>query len=347
MERIVYLIGAGFSAPLGIPVMSNFLMKSKDMYFSNPKKFEYFKSVFDTISKVSVVKNYYSADLFNIEEILSILEMQEYLDNGDAEIFKKYISDVIQYYTPLIEKHPKKFKKNWREFFLGTNYLFKTYGYFVSNILNLKISQDEHGDLWYSSIPDPRYKYSIISLNYDLVFENIVRFLQDNYYKKSDIGFKYNLDKEFDYNSIYLAKIHGCVEQGNIIPPTWNKNTNQKLLSTWKLAKKLLEEANHIRILGYSLPISDSYIKFLLKAAILNSSHLKTIDVVTLDPDGAAKQRYCDFIKFNYFQFKNRDINEYLYMNEKLQKGSKKFNEGNEMELCYLEDAHKFFIYEK
>ncbi|WP_175406349.1 hypothetical protein [Bacillus sp. FJAT-27264] len=29
MEKVVYILGAGFSAPLGIPVMSNFIMKAK------------------------------------------------------------------------------------------------------------------------------------------------------------------------------------------------------------------------------------------------------------------------------------------------------------------------------
>ena len=33
MEKITYVLGAGFSAPLGIPVMRDFLTKSKDLYF--------------------------------------------------------------------------------------------------------------------------------------------------------------------------------------------------------------------------------------------------------------------------------------------------------------------------
>jgi hypothetical protein len=73
MERVVYLLGAGFSAPLGLPVMSNFLEKSKDMYFETPDRYKYFSDVFNQIRDFSVVKNYYNSDLFNIEEILSIL----------------------------------------------------------------------------------------------------------------------------------------------------------------------------------------------------------------------------------------------------------------------------------
>jgi hypothetical protein len=31
VEKVVYLLGAGFSAPLGLPVMSNFLIKAKQV----------------------------------------------------------------------------------------------------------------------------------------------------------------------------------------------------------------------------------------------------------------------------------------------------------------------------
>jgi NAD-dependent SIR2 family protein deacetylase len=72
MERIVYLLGAGFSAPLGLPVMSNFYFKSQDMFLTDPEKYGHFKDVFDTIRDMSIIKNYYDANLFNIEEILSV-----------------------------------------------------------------------------------------------------------------------------------------------------------------------------------------------------------------------------------------------------------------------------------
>jgi len=43
MENVVYILGAGFSAPLSLAVISNFLMKSKDMYFSDPERFQHFQ----------------------------------------------------------------------------------------------------------------------------------------------------------------------------------------------------------------------------------------------------------------------------------------------------------------
>jgi hypothetical protein len=102
INHVTYLLGAGFSAPLGLPVMNNFLIKSKDIYASESEKYPHFKEVFDQITAMNVAKSYYSADLFNIEEILSMLEIQEFIERGRLrESFIQYIRDVIKYYTPL------------------------------------------------------------------------------------------------------------------------------------------------------------------------------------------------------------------------------------------------------
>lgn len=125
MERVVYLLGAGFSAPLGLPVMSNFLEKSKDMYFENKERYSYFSSVLDQIRDFSVVKNYYKSDLFNIEEILSILEMANQLGGRRLKLkkdFIKYLSDVVEYYTPQIKPYPKnQLPSNWEDVVFSAN----------------------------------------------------------------------------------------------------------------------------------------------------------------------------------------------------------------------------------
>ncbi len=69
MDKVVYITGAGFSAPLGLPVMSNFLLKAKDMYAVNSKKYAHFQEVFEQLDGMARIKHYFSSDLFNIEEI--------------------------------------------------------------------------------------------------------------------------------------------------------------------------------------------------------------------------------------------------------------------------------------
>ncbi|HHN47271.1 MAG TPA: hypothetical protein ENN09_07500, partial [Planctomycetes bacterium] len=105
MEKVVYFLGAGFSAPLGIPTMRDFLTRSKDLFATDPHEYESFKNIFDTIQKMSYVKNFYNTDLFNIEEILSILEMEDTVkDKNRSSAFAEYIKSVIRYYTPPMPK---------------------------------------------------------------------------------------------------------------------------------------------------------------------------------------------------------------------------------------------------
>ena len=97
--------------------MNNFLTKSCDLYRSNTTRFAHFKEVFDTISELSVIKNFYSTDLFNIEEVLSILEMREYLEGSTLkDSFLQYIRDVITHYTPAcLPCGPNKLPGNWHD----------------------------------------------------------------------------------------------------------------------------------------------------------------------------------------------------------------------------------------
>ena len=45
-------MGAGFSAPAGLPVMSNFLLKSKDLYFKDQTRYKHFEEVFKKIDQL-------------------------------------------------------------------------------------------------------------------------------------------------------------------------------------------------------------------------------------------------------------------------------------------------------
>ena len=312
MERVVYLLGAGFSAPLGLPVMSNFFTKSKDMYYENPSRYPHFKSVFDTIQEMSVIKNYYSTDLFNIEEILSILEMGEYLQGSQLkENFLKYIIDVINHSTPSIENFPAgKLPGNWDTFLfgsgqLGNQPLWESYGRFVGNLCNLALTESRHGfhgsysDIICEPISDAKAEYSIVTLNYDVIPESVVQFLKSNYSNANA--------------NLPVAKLHGSVDTRVIVPPTWSKGVNKQIVPAWEQAFQYLSAANHIRIIGYSLPTTDAYVKYLLKSAVIKANHLKRIDVICLDDNRqAARQRYDDFIPFAYYRFANANVTEYL-----------------------------------
>ncbi len=352
-DRVVYLLGAGFSAPLGLPVMSNFLMKSKDMYFSDPERFHTFKSVFDTITDMSVTKNYYNADLFNIEEILSILEMQELVGTGRLKSgFVRYIVDVIDHFTPAVQDRSGNLPGNWHGFLFSGGNLQMAYGYFVGNLFGLQFEMlsTSGGVPSYTRYPHPSTSYSVITLNYDMVLESYAEYVERNHprrYTNEEEALRFHLGPDparLGTRRVSLAKLHGSVDTGVIVPPTWNKALDQDLLDSWKLAFRLLREANHIRIIGYSLPIADAYVKYLLKSAVIHAPHLKTIDVLCLDNTGEVRDRYERFVEFNRFRFVSGSVVDYLETNYRMQVPAGHVPYQSPLRMDRLEKAHQQFF---
>jgi hypothetical protein len=332
MERVVYILGAGFSAPLGLPVMRNFRHMSQDMYFFDTARYNYFLDVFNTIGGMSLMKNFFNADLYNIEEVLSILEMGEFLTGGKLKVeFISYLADVINYYTPELHSdmgNPAWHKDDWAAelFGAGGKPAWLPYGYFFSNILNVQLiaptgqSVRLELDLECEPHPAPECRYSIITLNYDMIPEKVSQYLNGycdvkggpvQFLGPQPLANLYPTPNRF--MAPRLAKLHGSVHDGSIIPPTWNKGSDAGIAPVWDLARSLLADATQIRILGYSLPITDTYVKYLLKAAVSGGvPFLKQIDVICRDRDGSVKARYDDFITFSYYSFKSADIMDYL-----------------------------------
>jgi hypothetical protein len=355
MEKVVYLLGAGFSAPLGLPVMSNFLIKSKDAFAQDPGKYAHFSKVFDTINAMHACKSYFEADLFNIEEILSILEMQEGLEKSPAaRSFTQYIKDVIQHYTPRPpspDQMPNETDTNnrvgaWQHCMFG-EVDWSPYGSFVASLFCLQakpswIGQTDPGRIQFVPIERPSFDYSVVTLNYDSVLEDVCSFINKHHPSARKVQFQRDPQWAGDENVIHipLAKLHGSVGTESIIAPTWNKHLYPQIVSDWRMAHDLISQANHLRILGYSLPTTDAYIKYLLKSAVSKCQNLKSIDVVC--KGSTAKKHYDDFITFNFYRFKDVDIAKYLFEIHEASLGMKYY--GSDRPFDKIEFVHKDFM---
>ena len=325
MENVVYITGAGFSAPLGLPLMSNFMEKARDLYNRNQQKYKHFEEVFKTIRDMAYCQTYYHTDLTNIEEILSILDMQNKLSyDKSPTFFIDFIIDVINGLTPLIPEidmqKASKYYKEWFTQLFGPNELLLYYGEFVLCLFKLNLIRrktiDYEEEIFVNEIEylEKDKQYSIITLNYDRILENTCTYINNCYKNSPNI----NLNSQFvqDNNNFpNLVKLHGCVEKKTIIPPTWNKGLgNEDILQSWKFAHKLLSEANYIRIIGYSLPTTDSYIKYLLKSALIDIDipHLKQIDIICKSNNDNLKTHYNNFINWKNIRFVNKDFTFFL-----------------------------------
>lgn len=353
-ELVVYILGAGFSAPLGIPVMSNFISKSKDQYIKDPEKYSYFKEVFNKFEELYKVLNYFSSDLNNIEEILSIIEMDIYLKSSDLKFdrdnYLKYLCDVIKFHTPSVELRPinRNSRHEWKETFLkdkkgeATSYID-----FVAQLFDLEVSLKPENmikndfDILDLNSAKPKTLYSVVTLNYDTVLEDICASIKKAY--KCDIKFRRFPSGNPNEESFlpYLSKLHGCISDTSIVPPTWAKSIeNEKIREAWALARSLLANATHIRILGYSLPFSDNYIKYLFKSASISWYNLKSIDILCLDDElSSVKDRYSKLFKFKKHRYFNANIINYLA--EMRWKDSTK---PNKVIYQRLEHCHRSFI---
>ena len=318
MEKVVYLLGAGFSQPLGLPVMRDFLFRSKDLYFRDPEKYDHFKYILNTIRGMHSAKSYYDVDLLNIEEILSILEMADMVKGGRnrAKRFSRYISDVIESLTPdmpgpsfpMLANGKRHLTTDFRRHLFGAQRR-KGYGEFVANLLNLRFDVtlrpgEDQEYVVYARIESPRTHYSVVTLNYDKIITKCMEHVAT--------CFTAARGHEDSASALEIAALHGTVDT-NIVAPTWNKWAIRSVKDAWKRAYELLRDANAIRILGYSLPTADTYVRYLLEAAVIESQNLKEIDAICLD-DGqqTMKKHYASFVTCKFFRFKNANISDYL-----------------------------------
>jgi hypothetical protein len=112
-------------------------------------------------------------------------------------------------------------------------------------------------------------------------------------------------------NIIPLAKLHGSIDS-EIVPPTWRKSLPKSVKSAWSNSCKWISEANQIRVLGYSMPDTDVYIKYLLSAGIIQSKNIRQIDVICLDPCDHVKKRFDKLISFPHYRFAKGNIESFL-----------------------------------
>ena len=83
-----------------------------------------------------------------------------------------------------------------------------------------------------------------------------------------------------------------AVETPLILPPVFNKMNLGNVNSVWQKGLEILREAKHIILVGYSLPQTDIYMQYFLKAAVGPNSSLQKIIVFdpTLFCAGAANE---------------------------------------------------------
>lgn len=101
---------------------------------------------------------------------------------------------------------------------------------------------------------------------------------------------------------------HSFKREPVLVPPTWNKADYHRTLSrVWSRAAKELGEAVNIFVIGYSLPESDSFFRYLYALGSVSDYPLQRFWVFNPDKTGGVEKRFKDLLgpgardRFQYF----------------------------------------------
>lgn len=354
-DKNVYIIGAGFSKEIGLPLQDDFLLRAKEVYFRNTNKYKHFENVFKYQNELAKMRNFLSYPLLNLEHLFNLLEMDIFYSNKEEvqsikDDFVRMIKDVF------IELTPNPFEHNPRGV-LKENEAYSNYFKF----LNMFVShRNQQGYVFNQD--------TIISFNYDVVIEASAavynwKRLNANTVTRTLEGIQFNvmhdkdnftiesLSKQFidsmdesffktgnicsnSDNAIKLIKLHGSTNWLDssknlfLVPPTWNKS-DKKVSKLWNIAYSELKNAKRIIIIGYSFPETDIYVKSLLALALNENKILQSIYFV--NPDKAQVKdrchsllddhfkKYCDYKEWTFSEFIDSE-DGVLFIKDKLER---------------------------
>ena len=86
---------------------------------------------------------------------------------------------------------------------------------------------------------------------------------------------------------------HDVSKKPVIVPPTWSKAEYHRALSpVWRRAALELRDAENIYVVGFSLPTTDEFFRYLYGLGTVGDTILQRFWVVDPDPSGAVEQRF-------------------------------------------------------
>jgi hypothetical protein len=82
-----------------------------------------------------------------------------------------------------------------------------------------------------------------------------------------------------------------CSPEPVLIPPTWNKTQHHgSITRVWARAARELSEAENIVIVGYSMPETDQFFRYLIALGTVGTAFIR--NVLVCDPDANVSRRF-------------------------------------------------------
>jgi NAD-dependent SIR2 family protein deacetylase len=293
MSKIVFVLGAGASAHCGTPLMNKFLEEAQDLLRLGEVQEvrKHFESVFDAIQNLHASQLKAKIDTYNIEDVYSAFEMGNLLgslpgtESNEMEKLTSSIKKVIGYTLERTTKLPndneqrpasniayfqfadiiKKLIEQGKDcsiitfnYDLGLDYSLQYNNIFSDYGLNDTPLTSRR------SVPVPYLKLHG-SLNWGRCTRSECKKIIPHRELRRTVHESYSTIPIISKLKTMKCKCGEPLEEDPfIVPPTWDKTRHQEQIKrVWKKAASELKEAEHIFIIGYSLPDTDMFFRYL------------------------------------------------------------------------------------
>jgi len=338
--KTVFILGAGSSREAGGPLMHDFLDIAWTLYRRHAPGIaeanDAFADVFDAISELRMVHDKSYLELDNIEVLFGAIEMAQVTGTfaqRNSENIKMLRRSIITLIVRTLEQRiqfPVRDGHVWPP---------EQHDKFVKMLLNIRRATD-HPDLAEFAFITFNYDLALdvaLSINgfgYDYCLSETQPGSKSPYlklhgsinwgtceecnavipYDVADARFNLFPDHEYvRYNlgsSLSTRKHHDKPLRDTpvLVPPTWNKTEYQsQLTNVWKRAARELALAENIFVIGYSLPESDLFFRYLFALGSESATRIRKFLVFDPDRTGKVEARFRQLIgrgienRFRYY----------------------------------------------
>jgi hypothetical protein len=323
-DHNVYIIGAGFSAERGLPVLANFMLAMRDAHpwlmaqrreaeaNSIQKVLEYRLQAASAGYRVRI-------ELENIEELFSLASASQ---NRLTPDIRRAIAATLDYCQKVHSPKRARFVVVQDILPFSANVIVEPdkVGSERQVLLSMPTYEQYVGALlgWFQS-GNVVGKNTFISFNYDtLVEESLSGLGIDFSYGFNPLSVDLNTDaKMFRLRhdaALRVLKLHGSCNWArqvetdqklsifdsydsvraknlipDVVPPTWRKVFGEQLNDVWSEALTAIGSATRVIMLGFSMPDTDLHFKYLLAAGLQNNFSLRQI--VAVNPDNTTIEK--------------------------------------------------------
>lgn len=323
------MLGAGASHHTGAPLLRDFLVaarllseRKRELYYKDS-----FERVFNWIDSLRGSSYYVEFDLNNLEHVFSLAEMSRQLGLDQGEQLYSDLRCIIaetldscqinrEKGQNLPDPHYLKFIEIlnvWNDrrrahigrkedTFESDTIITFNYDVMLDYAMSFKAIQPEY------CLSEKPYKdrFKILKLHgsTNWAFCQNCKKTDPQVIAPSPVaqGQRYTVDEgklEFTMVTRALVRTHCkyCADQGSlqpiIIPPTWSKLvTKTPLVTVWAEAVNQIRNAFQIVVIGYSMPLTDTFFQYLLTLGLASNPRLHRVVVLNKDDSGEFKTRY-------------------------------------------------------